>query len=180
MFVPSCPDSAEGKLHEVLERAVKDGGLGELRDEFLRVRMPEDVLFGCIKRACINDHIPVAQWIHQTFDVVRSKAKLFRYNVLEKTCEAGRLFVMQWLCYTYDITRADLRSRCMALCSACAGGHLHIVQWLIKNYCLTAADMTISCTLEGACAGGHLRLAQWLHDTFGLTFAPRSANIRPI
>mgnify|MGYP000659166388 CR=1 FL=1 len=134
--------------------------------------------YHALQIACLNNHLEVAHWLHQTFELTGADARIVDNCALQVACLVGHLEVARWLQRTFLLDAKDARANdnC-ALRWACAHGHFEVARWLQQTFHLTAADARAdnNFALRMTCESGFLEVASWLQLTFQLTAADARA-----
>jgi ankyrin repeat protein len=129
---------------------------------------------GALRWAAENGHLPVVQYLFETFQLTIQDVRWFDNDTLRCAAGSGHLPVVQYLCETFQLTIQDIRSwNNGALRWAAHNGHLPVVQYLCEyrdreNRQLTIQDVRsgINCALRSAAFYGHLPVVQFLRRKY--------------
>lgn len=127
---------------------------------------------GMYHTACVNGHLKVVQWLHQTFKGRFEKDPFNQIQtVFQQTAGNGKLDVAQWLHAKYEFTREEAVLDGRVFQMACSHGFLDILQWLHATFNITRDEAApyIRSELRSVCVENRLEMAQWLHNTFTIT-----------
>lgn len=125
--------------------------------------LSRDERMSALASASLEGHLPVIEWIDQTFGLRNSGELDESFKV---ACANGYLTVARWIHARFPLVQPTAEN--LIFRTVCVNGHLEMAKWLMSTFPRDRLVLYYVDLLEQVCERGHLEILKWLIDTVGL------------